>query len=441
MGEESFIYSFVARGTMVLAEYTEFTGNFPAIAAQCLHKLPSSNNKFTYNCDHHTFNFLLEAVMQKLARYSNAAWTSQAYCVVAKDSVGKQISIAFLERVKADFKKRYGGGKADTAVAKSLNKEFGPVMKEHMKYIIEHADEIEKLLKVKAQVSEVKSIMLENIDKTIERGENLTILTNKAEDLHNSAQQFKKQGTEIRRKMWYQNMKIKAFFDFCFEGGVSERDGGEESFILQLCRLGETMYWRSTRSSTGNFPADLRAPVFAQADPSSKQQLPLTIDFERVDLFRFECGFSGSKGNSGWIQLIVVLPRDSVGKQISIAIFGTCKSRFKKRYWWWLKADTLLQELNKDLAHRKYITFEHADESEKPSKIQGSVSERQKYSLLRDIDKATLLASWTIERGEELGTILPTRRRFYIIREEGVGSIEALCAVWNRCICLGHEIR
>lgn len=50
-----------------------------------------------------------------------------AYCVVAKDTVGKQISIAFLERMKADFKKRYGGGKADTAIAKSLNKEFGYV--------------------------------------------------------------------------------------------------------------------------------------------------------------------------------------------------------------------------------------------------------------------------------------------------------------------------
>jgi len=38
-------------------------------------------------------------------------------------------------------------------------------MKEHMKYIVDHAEEIEKLIKVKAQVSEVKSIMLENIDK------------------------------------------------------------------------------------------------------------------------------------------------------------------------------------------------------------------------------------------------------------------------------------
>ncbi|KAF8392602.1 hypothetical protein HHK36_022948 [Tetracentron sinense] len=195
MSQESFIYSFVARGTMILAEYTEFTGNFPAIASQCLQKLPSSNNKFTYNCDHHIFNFLVE--------------DGYAYCVVAKESVGKQVSIAFLERMKADFKKRYGGGKADTAIAKSLNKEFGPIMKEHMQYIIDHAEEIGKLLKVKAQVSEVKSIMLENIDKTLDRGEKLDILADKTKDLHSEAQEFKNQGRQIRRKMWFHNMKIK----------------------------------------------------------------------------------------------------------------------------------------------------------------------------------------------------------------------------------------
>lgn len=48
-----------------------------------------------------------------------------AYCVVAVESVGRQIPMAFLERVKEDFNKRYGGGKATTAQPKSLNKEFG----------------------------------------------------------------------------------------------------------------------------------------------------------------------------------------------------------------------------------------------------------------------------------------------------------------------------
>lgn len=48
-----------------------------------------------------------------------------AYCVVAIESAGRQIPIAFLERVKDDFNKRYGGGKATTAGANGLKKEFG----------------------------------------------------------------------------------------------------------------------------------------------------------------------------------------------------------------------------------------------------------------------------------------------------------------------------
>jgi len=51
-----------------------------------------------------------------------------AYCVVAKESVPKNVSVAFLERLEDDFMKRYSGGKADTALAKSLNKEYGYVL-------------------------------------------------------------------------------------------------------------------------------------------------------------------------------------------------------------------------------------------------------------------------------------------------------------------------
>ncbi|MBA0733439.1 hypothetical protein Gogos_017457 [Gossypium gossypioides] len=98
---------------------------------------------------------------------------------------------------------------SDIFYVKQKNIICRPVMKEHMKYIIEHAEEIEKLLKVKAQVSEVKSIMLENIDKAIDRGENLTTLADKTENLRDQAQAYRNQGTKIRRKMWYQNMKIK----------------------------------------------------------------------------------------------------------------------------------------------------------------------------------------------------------------------------------------
>lgn len=195
MGQQTLIYSFVARGTVILAEYTEFTGNFTTIASQCLQKLPASNNKFTYNCDGHTFNYLVE--------------NGFTYCVVAIEAAGRQIPIAFLERVKEDFNKRYGGGKAATAVAHSLNKEFGSKLKEHMQYCLDHPEEISKLAKVKAQVSEVKGVMMENIEKVLDRGEKIELLVDKTENLRSQAQDFRTQGTKMRRKMWFQNMKIK----------------------------------------------------------------------------------------------------------------------------------------------------------------------------------------------------------------------------------------
>lgn len=189
------IYAFVARGNVILAEHTDFSGNFNAIAFQCLQKLPATNNKFTYNCDNHTFNYLVD--------------DGFTYCVVAEESSGRQIPMAYLERIKEDFVKKYGGGKAATAPPNSLTKEFGSKLKEHMKYCVEHPDEISKIAKVKAQVSEVKGVMMENIEKVLDRGEKIELLVDKTENLHKQAQDFKSTGTKIRRKMWLQNMKVK----------------------------------------------------------------------------------------------------------------------------------------------------------------------------------------------------------------------------------------
>ncbi|MFS8024957.1 putative Longin domain-containing protein [Helianthus anomalus] len=54
----------------------------------------------------------------------------EAYCVVTVESIGRQVPISCLERIKDDFTKKYGGGKAANATANSLNKESGPKLKE-----------------------------------------------------------------------------------------------------------------------------------------------------------------------------------------------------------------------------------------------------------------------------------------------------------------------
>ncbi|KAE8671784.1 VAMP726 protein [Hibiscus syriacus] len=125
--------------------------------------------------------------------------TIRTYCVVADQSAGRQIPIAFLERIKDDFVSKYGSGKAATAPANSLNKEFRPKLKEHMQYFIEHPEEISKFAKVKAQVSEVKGVMMENIEKVSDRGEKIELLVDKTENLHH--QIFEVRGLKSKKNV------------------------------------------------------------------------------------------------------------------------------------------------------------------------------------------------------------------------------------------------
>lgn len=142
-GEEGgrLIYAMVARGTVVVAEQTAYTGNFRDIAAQCLQKLPAGDNRFTYTCDGHTFTFLIHHgygihTYSYMSLHDSISLCFQsvnhieilgtaAYCVVASESAGREIPLAFLDNIKDEFVRRYAGGKADTAAANSLTRDFG----------------------------------------------------------------------------------------------------------------------------------------------------------------------------------------------------------------------------------------------------------------------------------------------------------------------------
>lgn len=215
MVPKGLIYSFVAKGTVVLAEHTPYSGNFSTIAVQCLQKLPSNSSKYTYSCDGHTFNFLLDSGF--------------VFLVVADESMGRSIPFVFLERVKDDFKQRYGATiKNDDphpladdededddlfedrfSIAYNLDREFGPRLKEHMQYCMNHPEEMNKLSKLKAQITEVKGIMMDNIEKVLDRGEKIELLVDKSENLQFQADSFQRQGRQLRRQMWMQNLRMK----------------------------------------------------------------------------------------------------------------------------------------------------------------------------------------------------------------------------------------
>ena len=57
---------------------------------------------------------------------------------------------------------------------------------------------------------EVKEVMVENIDKVLERGERLDDVLVKSDAMKDSAAQFRNSGRKLSRQMWWQNCKLWA---------------------------------------------------------------------------------------------------------------------------------------------------------------------------------------------------------------------------------------
>jgi len=95
-----------------------------------------------------------------------------------------------------------------------------------------HPDEISKVASVQKKVNDVKGVMMENIERVLERGEKIELLVDKTDALHNQAEQFQRKGKQLRRAMCWQNWKWKIltisiiivliiviFLIACFSGG------------------------------------------------------------------------------------------------------------------------------------------------------------------------------------------------------------------------------
>merc|ERR1712157_600360 len=68
--------------------------------------------------------------------------------------------------------------------------------------------EADRMSKLKSDIGGVKSTMVTNIEKVLERGERIELLVDKAESLENRAVHFKKNASVLKRSLWWKNVKL-----------------------------------------------------------------------------------------------------------------------------------------------------------------------------------------------------------------------------------------
>ncbi|GLC35106.1 hypothetical protein PLESTB_000555000 [Pleodorina starrii] len=190
-GPQRILYSLVARGQIVLAEHSVVSGNANVIAVRILEKLQHEDTRVSYTQERHMFHVMVSDGITFMA--------------VAEEAFGRRIPFAFLDDIRGRFVGMYGAAAKD-AVAYEYNNEFSRVLGERAAAFSDPA--ADAINRVKGELHEVKHIMIENIEKVLERGERLDLLVDKTEGLQQVSLAFRREARRLKQTLWWKNVRL-----------------------------------------------------------------------------------------------------------------------------------------------------------------------------------------------------------------------------------------
>ncbi|XP_073283529.1 vesicle-associated membrane protein 711-like [Primulina huaijiensis] len=185
------LYALVARGSVVLAEFSSASTTANSIARQILEKIPGNNDtNVSYSQDRYIFHVKRTDGLTVLC--------------MADDTAGRRIPFEFLEDIHQKFVRTYGRAVL-SAQAYAMNDEFSRVLGRQMDFFSNdpNADRINRL---RGEMSQVRNVMIENIDKVLDRGDHLELLVDKTATMQGNTLRFRKQTRRFRRNVWWRNV-------------------------------------------------------------------------------------------------------------------------------------------------------------------------------------------------------------------------------------------
>jgi vesicle-associated membrane protein 7 len=152
----------------------------------------------TYVYDNFTFHYIVEGGI--------------CYLCMSDELNKHRIPYAFLSDMKECFVAQYGSDAPLQAIAFSYNEEFSKVLNERMDFYNSDSAEagIDNIGAVKSQIEDVKGVMVQNIEKVLERGEKIELLVDKTDRLNQQAFRFESSSRSLRRALYWRKMRCHA---------------------------------------------------------------------------------------------------------------------------------------------------------------------------------------------------------------------------------------
>ncbi|GER32062.1 vesicle-associated membrane protein [Striga asiatica] len=189
------LYGVVARGSVVLAESSATSSTTAnTVARKILEKISAANHNtnVSYSQDRYIFHVKRTDGLTVLC--------------MAEDNAQRRIPFAFLEEIHQRFVQTYGRAVL-TAQAYAMNDEFSRILSQQMEYYSRDPN-ADRINRIKGEMSQVRSVMIENIDKVLERGDRLDLLVGKTAYMQANSFRFRKQTRRLRNNAWWRNVKL-----------------------------------------------------------------------------------------------------------------------------------------------------------------------------------------------------------------------------------------
>ena len=213
MSNGGIIYALVARGTCVLAEFTTTSGNFTTVTRRILEKIPREDAKMSYVYDSHVFHYVVAHGI--------------TYMCMADTDFGRGVPFAFLDDITRRWSTTYGE-RGQTALAYGMNEDFSRVLQKQMDYFSRDPN-ADRMARVQGEIDEVRSVMVHNIERVLERGEKIELLVDKTDRLNQQAFKFEKTSKQLRDQMFWR--KVKTYLMIAFAVALT-------IFIITLAACG-----------------------------------------------------------------------------------------------------------------------------------------------------------------------------------------------------------
>ena len=172
-----------AKGQVITEHARIRQGTVGTNAKRVLNSIPKTKaDKRSYNFNDLCYNIIFDS-------------QGCCYMSVTDEHYSRVRAFQFLEEVKKKFEQSHRQVSA-----------FAPELKEMCEYYSDPKND--KLQKLREDIDDVKGVMIENIDKMLERGEQIDTVVEKTDTLAVKAKEFNKKTTDLKRKLFCRRMMM-----------------------------------------------------------------------------------------------------------------------------------------------------------------------------------------------------------------------------------------